>query len=338
MYKITDVSHVHLEISSFCNASCPWCPRNFWGYPFNGGYPELNFTLENARHVFTPEFLKQLTGITVNGNFGDAVMNHETPEIVEYFRSHNKKLNIEISTNGGARDTKFWTRLANAHTRILFALDGLADTHHLYRQNTLYEVVIKNAQTFIEAGGYAIWKMIEFDHNQHQIETCRELSKSMGFKNFILINQDRNVAPVFDKNGILTHVLGNYTGEKEFPILFRKKLTDEILLEDIIADRIPAAIKCVVKQRRSVYIAANGDVSPCCFTGFYPHTYGKGQYHQAANAQLKSIMKKNNALQYTLEECLEWFTEVEKTWEIGQFEEGRLVICNDVCGGNAKIK
>jgi MoaA/NifB/PqqE/SkfB family radical SAM enzyme len=338
MYKIIEVKNVHLEISSLCNASCPWCPRNFWGYPFNGGYPELNFTLENARHIFTPEFLKQLTGITVNGNFGDAVMNPQTPEIIEYFRSHNKNLSIEISTNAGARDAKFWTRLAKTQARVLFTLDGLADTHHLYRQNTLYEVVIKNAQTFIEAGGYAIWKMIEFDHNKHQIKACRELSESMGFKNFMLFNQGRNIAPVFDKNGILTHVLGNYTGEKEFSILFHKKLTDEVLLEDIIDGRSPSPIKCMVKQQRSMYIAANGDISPCCFTGFYPHTYGKGQYHQAANAQLKSIMKKNNALQYTLEECLEWFTEVEKTWDIDQFEDGRLVICNDVCGSIAKIK
>jgi MoaA/NifB/PqqE/SkfB family radical SAM enzyme len=338
MYKIDEVRHVHLEISSLCNASCPWCPRNFFGYPFNGGYPELNFTLENAQHIFTPEFLKQLTGIMINGNFGDAVMNPETPAIVEYFRSNNKNLNIEISTNGGARDSEFWIRLAKAQVCVLFALDGLADTHHLYRQNTLYDVVIKNAQTFIRAGGNAIWKMIEFDHNRHQIEACKELSKLIGFKNFILINQGRDVAPVFNKNGNLTHVIGNYTGNREFPVLFHKKLNDEILLEDIINSRTPSPIKCEVKQKRSMYIAANGDVSPCCFTGFYPHTYGNGQYHQAANAQLKPIMRKNNALHYGLAECLEWFTTIEKTWNIDQFEDGRLVICNDVCGTSKKIK
>lgn len=334
MYSLEDIRHVHLEISTLCNASCPWCPRTFWGYPYNGGYPELNFTLANAQQVFDSVFLGQLTGITINGNYGDAVMNPETPDIVEYFRLHNRDLTIEISTNGAARNADFWTRLAQARVHVLFALDGLEDTHHLYRQNTSWATVIKNAQIFIQAGGQATWKMIEFDHNRHQIAQCKELSLALGFKNFNLVDQGRNTAPVFNKQGTLTHVLGNYTGERKFSVLFHKKTTDTILLEDIINNKIPAKIQCKVKKQRSIYIAANGDVSPCCYTGFYPQTYGAGQYHQAANAQLKAIIKKNNILEYPLKECIEWFQEIEKSWSISTFEQGRLVICNDVCGNN----
>jgi MoaA/NifB/PqqE/SkfB family radical SAM enzyme len=334
MYSVDEIRHVHLEISTLCNASCPWCPRTFWGYPYNGGYPELNFTLGNAQQVFAPEFLSQLNAIMINGNYGDAVMNPDTPAIVEYFRQHNQNLKIKISTNGSARNADFWQCLAKAGAHVEFALDGLQDTHHLYRQNTSWSTVIKNAQTFIQAGGSATWKMIEFDHNRHQIDQCKELSKSMRFKNFELINQGRNTAPVFNKQGKLTHVLGNYTGEKEFAVLFHKKTTDTVLLEDIVATRTPRTIECSVKKQRSVYIAASGDVSPCCHTGFYPHTYGAGQYHQVANNQLKSIMKKNNALKHSLKECIEWFNELEKTWSISTFKQGRLVICNDVCGIN----
>ena len=50
---------------------------------------------------------------------------------------------------------------------IEFALDGLEDTHSMYRQNTNWRTVIRNAETFISAGGYAIWKFIKFKHNQH---------------------------------------------------------------------------------------------------------------------------------------------------------------------------
>lgn len=332
MYTFKEIQHVHLEISTLCNASCPWCPRTFWGYPYNGGYPEVNFTLDNARHIFSPDFLKQLSGITINGNYGDAVMNPETPDIVEYFKQHNANLTIDINTNGSARSTEFWTRLAHAGAKVLFAIDGLEDTHHLYRQNTSYKTVIKNAQTFIQAGGHATWKMIKFNHNLHQISKCQQLSTDLGFAHFSLIDQGRDTAPVFDRNGQLTHVLGNYVGEREFKILFHSKTTDEILLEDITPSRSILPIECAVKKMGSVYIAANGDVSPCCHTGFYPQTYGHGQYHQAANAQLKPIMQKNNALEYSLEECIEWFNYVEKSWSIPTFEQGRLVICNDICG------
>lgn len=332
MYTIEDIRHVHLEISTLCNASCPWCPRNFWGYPYNAGYPEVNFTLDSARKIFTPEFLIQLSTISINGNFGDAVMNPETPDIVEYFRRHNNKLLIEISTNGSARGADFWQRLARAGAVIYFDLDGLEDTHHLYRQNTSWQTIIKNAKIFIAAGGQATWKMIVFDHNRHQVELCQQLSKELGFAQFELCPSDRTQAPVFNKNGQLTHVLGNYNGPTEFPILFHKKTTDEILLEDIIHNRQPADIICSVKQEKNLYIAANGEIYPCCHTGFYPQTYGHGQYHQAANAQLKPLIKNNNALTDGLEESIKWFNNLEKTWSIGTFEAGRPVICNDVCG------
>ena len=335
MISFNDIKDVHLEISSLCNASCPWCPRTFWGYPYNAGYPEKNFTLENAKTVFAEDFLKQLLSININGNFGDIVMNPDGPEIVEYFVSVNPNLKVVVSTNGGARDRKFWTKLAKTPATIAFCIDGLEDTHHLYRQNTSYKTVIKNAKTVIEAGGRAVWKMIQFDHNQHQVDACRELSQTMGFAKFEMIDDGRNTAPVFNNRGELTHVLGNYVGEKRFEVLFHKKTTDQILLEDITIDRIPAkSVSCQTKKLKSIYIAATGDVSPCCFTGFYPKTYGAGQYHEAANAQLIPIIIKNNALEYPLEECIEWFKSVENAWKIDNYKQGRLVICDDVCGQN----
>ena len=333
MIAYQDIRDIHLEISSLCNASCPWCPRTFWGYPHNSGYPETNLSLTQARHIFQPEFLQQLTSIRINGNFGDIVMNPEGPDIVEYFFEQNPQLQITVSTNGGARDKNFWTRLANTSAIVFFCLDGLEDTHHLYRQNTVYETVIRNAQIFIASGGRAVWKMIRFDHNRHQITQCKALSKSMGFADFVLVDDGRNTAPVFDKDGRLTHVLSNYTGPREFKILFHKKTTDTVLLEDIVADRTPEkSIACQTQILKSIYISANGDVSPCCFTGLYPKTYGHGQYHQAANAQLIPLIAKNNALEHSLQECIEWFKSVENSWKFETYQQGHLIICDDNCG------
>jgi sulfatase maturation enzyme AslB (radical SAM superfamily) len=278
MYKFHDIRHVHLEISSLCNASCPWCPRTFWGYPYNNGYPETNLTLAQAKKIFVPSFLLQLENIEINGNFGDLVMNPYSVDIVEYFLDINSQIQIEISTNGGARDKNFWTRLAQTSSTVMFCLDGMENTHHLYRQNTVWSTVMRNAQTFIKAGGRAVWKMIRFDHNQHQIEQCRAISQDLGFVEFKLIDEGRDTAPVFDREGNLSHVLGHYDKETNFKTMFFKKQKDTILLEDIIQDRTPAkSVDCQVKKSCSVYIAANGDVSPCCWTGLYPLTYGHGQ-------------------------------------------------------------
>lgn len=335
MIRFEDIRDVHLEISTLCNAACPWCPRTFWGYPHNGGYPELYLSITDAKKIFTPEFLRQLTSLRINGNYGDIVMNPHGADIVEFFKNTNADLNLTISTNGGARDNDFWKRLAGAGAKVSFCLDGLADTHHLYRQNTVWSTVIKNARTFIEAGGCAVWQMIRFSHNQHQIDQCRIMSQELGFHAFDLIDKGRNSAPVFDRRGQLVHVMGDYQGETKFEVLFYRKKTNDVMLEDLMIGRTPKKhINCETKRNRSIYIAANGDVSPCCFTGFYPATYGRGQYHQAANAQLIPLMAKNNALTYDIRECIQWFAEVEKSWSRRDYSQGRLIICDDNCGSD----
>jgi MoaA/NifB/PqqE/SkfB family radical SAM enzyme len=262
-------------------------------------------------------------------------MNPNGVQIIEYFVGSNPALSVTVSTNGAARNKDFWQSLGVLGITVIFALDGLEDTHHLYRQNTVWSRVIKNAQTFIAAGGRAVWQMIKFYHNTHQIGQCQSLSKQLGFADFDLIDSSRNTAPVFDQYGKLTHTLGNYQGEKEFPVLFYKKQNDTVLLEDIVQDRQPSKlIQCETKQLRSIYIAANGDVSPCCYTGFYPRTYGHGQYHQAANAQLVPMIFRNNALEYSIAECIAWFSQVEQSWNLATFEQGHLIVCSDNCGKN----
>lgn len=331
MYSYESIRHLHLEISSRCNAACPLCPRNFCGYPYNDGYIEHDMTLAEAQKIFDADFIKQIDHIDINGNFGDIVMNPESIDIVEYFRNTNPALRIDISTNGGARNREFWESLAQLKCSVFFALDGFEDTHHLYRQNTSYTQVLKNAQIFIAAGGRAIWKMIDFDHNRHQQDEARKLSKQLGFANFWLANDGRVNAVVFDKDKKLTHTIGN-AKPVEFQTLFDIRTKSEVLLEDIAKNLTPKPITCRVAAKRSVYVSSLGEVYPCCFLGFSPKTYGHGNYHQAANAQLKPLIRNNNALESSLKDCIEWFNQVTETWKIPTFEQGRLVICNTVCG------
>jgi MoaA/NifB/PqqE/SkfB family radical SAM enzyme len=338
MIKFNEIRDIHLEISSLCNARCPICPRNFKGYPYNDGYTEANLTFNSCKHIFTSDLLKQLTRVWVNGNFGDAVMNPETPDIMEYFRSQNPELSLVVCTNGSARDKDFWQRLAKANVSVSFRIDGLEDTHHLYRQNTNWHTIIKNAQIFMDAGGTAKWDMIPFDHNLHQIESCRALAKELGFFNFELMDTGRDTGPVYNKYGKFTHILGKYQGETDFKKLIHKKKTDMVLLEDIIDDLIPYdTISCQTITEKSIYIDSTGDVYPCCFTGFSPKTYGHGEYYEVVNAQLSPLITNNNALLYTLEECIIWFNKVEESWEETKFESGKLIACNNNCG-SCKVK
>jgi len=331
MYSLQDIRNLHLEISSRCNAACPLCPRNFYGYPHNDGYVEHDMTLDEAQKIFDPVFVAQLNSVNINGNFGDAVMNPHTIDILQYFRSCNANLIILISTNAGARNKKFWQQLALLDAHVYFCIDGLEDTHSIYRQNTLYQTVIKNACNFIQAGGHAIWKMINFDHNRHQHGIAEQRSKDLGFREFLLIDNGRDTGPVFNKHKKLVNVIGN-PKTTEFEVLWKTRTQDEVLLEDILHDRIEKPISCKVQQQKSLYVSSIGDVYPCCFLGFSPRTYGHGIYHAAANGQFRDHVQKNNALEHSLTECIQWFNYVVKSWDIPSFKQGRLIICNDVCG------
>lgn len=337
---LKSIGTVHLEISSRCNAACPQCPRNFYGYPFNDGYVERDLSLSEIEKIFKPSFVGQLWKILINGNFGDIVMNPDALEIIKYFRSHgNENLEIAIITNGGARNSDFWRALAQLECRVTFCLEGIDNhTHALYRQNTLYQTVLKNAQTFISAGGTATWKMIKFKHNLHQIDAAEKLSQDLGFKKFELVDDGRNTGPVYNSAGELVHVMQadvweNLGRTTDFSVLLEQRKSSKQTPESLDT-RTKPKISCQVLNPGSIYVSSTGHVYPCCWLGMSPETYGHGCYMEGANTQLRSIISENNALEHDLEHCILWFDRVKKSWNKQSVADGRLIHCNDNCGCN----
>jgi hypothetical protein len=199
---------------------------------------------------------------------------------------------------------------------------------------TVTPTVIKNAKAFIAAGGHAVWKMIKFDHNLHQIDQARAISKQLGFAQFRAETTKRSQAPVFGLDQQIKHTIGK-PQQTTFAVAWKSRTQDEILLEDIVGQRTPTPINCKVVAKKSLYISSTGHVYPCCWLGFNPKDYGHGNYHQAANAQFKHFVAENNALEHGIGHCIQWFNNIEQSWHKPSFESGRLIICNDMCGAKA---
>lgn len=51
MLSYEDIKSVHLEISTRCNASCPLCPRNVFGYDMELGYPVHDMSLTEVKKI-----------------------------------------------------------------------------------------------------------------------------------------------------------------------------------------------------------------------------------------------------------------------------------------------
>lgn len=331
------IQELHLELSSICNARCPLCPRNFYGYPRNSGYVETNLTLDLVKKAFKKDFILQLEHLLINGNFGDMISNLESVDIIRYFKDNNPLLKVTVSTNGSARNLKFWEDLGKLGITVEFCLDGLEDTHKLYRLDTDWHKIVKNAQTFIANGGKAIWKMIKFPHNQHQIDQCRQLALSNGFSDFHLVDEGRNKGPVFNKDGSLNYIMGDYVGPQDLESL--KKYWDNIEYKNLPFLHFDNSntIDCYSKNYNSIYVNAEGKVYPCCYLGFYPQSY-KGTFFKYINAQIKEIEKNNNLNDNDLDKALEWFKSVENSWTKENTESGRMIQCDYICGKCDKSK
>jgi hypothetical protein len=328
MLKIADIRQIQIELTTRCNARCPMCMRNYRGLDYNSGYPETELTLKNLQKILRQDFLKQLTkGISFNGNLGDFGLARDAQEIVHWLA--DQSVPVYINTNGSMRTANWWAALARPGVRIGFALDGLADTHALYRQDTDWHRVIENAQAFITAGGYAIWRFIPFDHNRQQETACRTLAHKLGFSQFENINEGRDRGPVYTRTGDFSHWLG--PAEPIIPKIGS-------MLESHLTwfspstvhshkDTQPLELICQHKRLEEIYIAADGSVWPCCFLGFYPSTMS-----HPGNSQLLPLVAENNALEYDLEHCMNWFERIEETWKQDSIAQGRLYGCVNSCG------
>jgi MoaA/NifB/PqqE/SkfB family radical SAM enzyme len=335
MLSIDQINSLDLEISSFCVASCPMCPRNFFGMEHNAGYPVTNITMDDFKKVFPAFFIPQIDYVKFNGNFGDFNMNPHAVKILSYLRQHSPNIKLEIHTNGSARNSKFWSALAESDPVIFFDLDGLEDTHCLHRVGTSFEKILKNAAEFIAAGGQAVWKMIVFEHNKHQIEECRHRAKQLGFKDFQILNDGRDHAVVFNHEGKLTHTIGKPSHPPVDNAQTLMKWKKEYYNNSTKYPNAPKnKIDCFAKKNNRIYMSSNGDIYPCCWLGFAPQTYDE-ELH-VGNSQLKSLMKdvKNNAIKYGLETAMAWFNLVEESWKKNTFESGKLYRCDMYCGKN----
>jgi MoaA/NifB/PqqE/SkfB family radical SAM enzyme len=330
MYNLSEIKTVHLEITNKCQASCPMCARNMYSGIENPWLKETEITIEKFKEWFSVDFIKQLDRLYMCGNLGDAIVAKDTLEVFRYLREINNNIVLSLHTNGSARSSEWWLSLAELKVDVTFGIDGLVDTHHLYRVGTDFEKIIKNAKTFIDAGGEAKWHMLIFDHNKHQIEQCRQMSKELGFKDFAEKDTARFKSPwvpVLSKEGKTLHRI--YPSEKSNNLKDKlNKLKEEI---DVVNQKISHPVNCKVKQEKALYVAATGDVSPCCWLDFYAR--------EPYNPSLVDFKDQGfitpNLHKQSLKDIFDssFFQDIEHTWEKNPLRE-----CSRQCSKIDRLK
>lgn len=343
---------LHLEPTTNCNARCPQCPRIFYSSLLTE--PNLKITEwvpEDLRSVLKDNFFQNLKEVLINGNFGDIVMHTKPRELVEVFLDLNMS-SINIHTNGGGLSTEFWRWLGSQNNvTVEFGIDGLEDTHHLYRRNTRFEVVMKNAKAFIEAGGSACWVMTVFKHNEHQVDECKYLANQKGFKYFkqrpSVRWASRDVVVLDANMNELYRLEPASSVEERFKHLERtkyEKMTQPAAYDVDISYLKPMKeidfvfeIDCSVIKDNSVYLSADGKLYPCCWTSL---NHQKNLMQNKSNSFVETFVKKygydpdfNSVLKNKISDIIDsgLFREIEETW----YSNKQFDACRRQCSVNS---
>ncbi len=240
MFDIQQLESIEFELANKCNAKCPQCPRYTKGRLLQGLNKD-ELSLQDIKQSIDTKIISGLRSVIFKGTTGDPIIAKDFLNIVEYFKQHNPKIKVWIATNGGLHNDAYWQSLAeilNSHDKVVFGIDGLADTHSMYRIGTDYNKVLSNAKAFIAHGGNAHWQFIKFQHNQHQWQDCQELSQQLGFTNFLTLHSDRNFAET-----------SLYPADDQTP-------------------RMPTGcVSCMSVNKKELFVYADGSVYPCCYLG-----------------------------------------------------------------------
>ena len=186
-----DVEVLHMEWTSRCPLFCQQCARTDWEV---GKAVMPTLPMGDMKPDFVDKILPQFPNVDVLhvcGNYGDIIAYPYLLETLDIVNKHEIPM-TRLYTNGSARTTEYWVQVAKKlKGTMTFSIDGLEDTNHIYRVGSNWKKVMESAKAFIDAGGYAIWEMLVFEHNQHQVEESRAIAKQWGVEEFVVKKSSR---------------------------------------------------------------------------------------------------------------------------------------------------
>ena len=349
MYNYSDIKMVHLEITQRCQAACPMCDRNENGGVDNRWIDNSELSLQDCKQIFTPNFIKQLEVMYMCGNLGDPIVARDTLEIFKYFRQHNPNMWLSMNTNGGAKDENWWQELASVLGRmgtVIFSVDGLRDTNHLYRQYVVWENVERNMRAFIAAGGRARWDFIVFGHNEHQVDEAKQLAESWGVERFQLkksgrfftaSNRGKDKHQAQNRKGVETQLIEKpkQLDNQNLALLKQKEIEKTYGSMKDYYDS--CSIKCKAVEKKEIFVTAEGLLMPCCWTAgrMYkwwhkdPRVEQIWDFIDGAGGKAAIDIKEND-IQKVMEGPL--LSNITNSWSIDGVTQGKLGVCAMKCG------
>jgi MoaA/NifB/PqqE/SkfB family radical SAM enzyme len=342
MFYSDNIKILQLEISNYCNAACPQCPRNYFGGKTIATLPLKKWNLIEFKKIFFAELVKNLEQVYFCGTYGDPMTNKHILEMCQFVKNINASIKIGIHTNGGVGAPYTYAQLADCVDFVAFGIDGLEATNEIYRRNVKWNKLMQNAKAYIEAGGYAIWDFIVFKHNEHQLTDAKDYSQQLGFKEFNIKKTGR----FFTRDHIITDKLlvNNNDGFIDYTISLptnQKYINDNYETIEFVKKEhgslnnyaSATSISCNAQRINEVYIGADGFVFPCGW--LHDRLYGAEVETHPDHSRIKQLIhdsggiKNTNIFYSSFKDIINgpWFAQIQQTWT-----GNRLERCGMMCG------
>jgi|TARA_R110002074_G_scaffold166722_2_gene327487 MoaA/NifB/PqqE/SkfB family radical SAM enzyme len=335
-----NIRKLQIDLSSYCNAKCGACIRNVYGHKTQPGLKLAHFDVNLWNRLFAEDLSGiKIEKLSLNGNWGDACMHPDLPEMIKTMSKYQPKMLINIATNGSMHTPDWWKKLGMSVSKnpniVDFAVDGLEDTHSIYRRGTDFNKIMANMKAFIDGGGYASWVMTEFDHNCHQVDEAIERAMAIGVGEFTLRPSHGSDMLIRSDTEEYIITTNKCSGKKVVKTFYEQELVS------IFTDKNDTT--CPWHNEGEIQIDPWGYVHPCCHISLLSNTNIRvlGDKKQKLDLQFPYVEtnKKhgefNNLHDTSLEDILThiWYTTelsnavAERTWEV----------CTNNCGDGNDI-
>lgn len=251
-----NIEDVELELTTYCNADCALCYRNY--KTFNEHYPK-NISRPLDEVIEQLEGYENLKYVRLVGSISEPTLYKHFHELCKYIKGRHAI--IELCTNGDTHTPEWWAELGEIlsdEDEVYFTICGSTqELHEVYRTGTNLYNILLNAEALRKVRPIDFAQCIRFDYNDDDFN-------SEGFN--ILVNQ---FTYVYWTETFLHKESSNYKYPKKIELLkpYQGKIEQYKTVEKIAnlkwEKKLSKSRDCKAFNEKRNQIDAYGNVYPC---------------------------------------------------------------------------
>jgi MoaA/NifB/PqqE/SkfB family radical SAM enzyme len=171
---------LHIETTTRCILACPACARTIWNDILKKPVDKADLDVDSLEKFLECDTGKTIDTFILCGDYGDPIYYPDLFKLIKRFRD---RVCFIIITNGSRQTEKFWNTLSELLTEkdtVVFSIDGLEDTNHLYRVNSDWASIMMGLDIMVKSSAQVHWKTIIFGFNYNKLAEIKKFATDKG--------------------------------------------------------------------------------------------------------------------------------------------------------------